>query len=32
MGRTIDETGKVYGYLTVLERAGSKDGRAMWLC
>ena len=32
MGRTIDETGKVYGYLTVLERAGSKDNRAMWLC
>ena len=32
MGRTIDETGKIYGYLTVLERAGSKDNRAMWLC
>ena len=31
-GRAIDETGKVYGYLTVLERAGSKDNRAMWLC
>ena len=24
MGKAIDETGKIYGYLTVLERAGSK--------
>lgn len=28
-----DETGKVYGYLTVLERAeNTKEGRARWRC
>ena len=32
MARTINEVGNTYGYLTVLERAGSKDNRAMWLC
>ena len=32
MGKLIDETGKTYGYLTVIERAKSKDGRAMWKC
>ena len=32
MGRVIDETGKVYGYLTVLARVGSKNNRTMWLC
>ena len=31
----IDETGNIYGYLTVLRRAEnvpSKDGRAQWVC
>lgn len=32
MGKLIDETGKTYGYLTVISRAESKDGRAMWKC
>lgn len=33
MGKLIDETGNVYGYLTVIERApNNKDGRAMWRC
>ena len=32
MARIINEVGNTYGYLTVLERAGSKDNRAMWLC
>ena len=35
MGKLIDETGKRYGYLTVLRRAEnvpSKDGRAQWVC
>lgn len=32
MGKIIDETGKTYGYLTVIERAGSKNSRAMWKC
>ena len=33
MGGVIDETGKVYGYLTVIERAeNSKEGRARWKC
>lgn len=32
MGKLIDETGKTYGYLTVIDRAESKDGRAMWKC
>ena len=31
--RTIDLTGKTFGYLTVLERAGSDQRReALWLC
>lgn len=33
MGQVKDETGKQYGYLTVIERAqNDKDGRAMWKC
>lgn len=33
MSKTIDETGNIYGYLTVIERApNNKDGRAMWKC
>ena len=29
----IDETGKTYGYLTVLRRGeNTKDGRARWVC
>lgn len=32
MSRVKDETRKVYGRLTVLERAGSKNGKAAWLC
>lgn len=32
MGKMIDETGKTYGYLTVIERAPNKDNRAMWRC
>lgn len=32
MGKTINEIGNTYGYLTVIERAGSKDNRAMWKC
>ena len=32
MSRVIDETGNKYGLLTVLERAGSKNGKAAWLC
>lgn len=32
MSKIIDEIGNTYGYLTVLERAPSKNGRAMWLC
>ena len=29
----VNETGNVYGYLTVIERAeNSKDNRAQWLC
>lgn len=33
MGKLIDETGKTYGYLTVIERAPNhKSGRAMWKC
>ena len=27
VGKAIDETGKIYGYLTVLERAGPKQPR-----
>ena len=29
MSKIIDEIGNTYGYLTVLERAPSKNGRAM---
>lgn len=32
MGSIIDETGKRYGFLTVLSRADSVGGRAMWKC
>lgn len=32
MRQSEDLTGKVYGYLTVLRRAGSQKGRARWLC
>ena len=32
MGRKINEIGNVYGYLTVIDSAPSKDNRAMWLC
>lgn len=32
MSRVKDETGNKYGLLTVLERAGSKNGKAAWLC
>ena len=36
LNHTIDETGKVYGYLTVVDRNFDKDkikdGRAMWNC
>ena len=33
MSKLIDETGKQYGLLTVIERApSSPDGRAQWLC
>lgn len=30
--RAINETGKKYGRLTVVKRAGSHRGKAMWLC
>ena len=32
MSRVKDETGHRYGKLVVLERAGSKNGKAAWLC
>lgn len=32
MGTLINEVGNVHGYLTVIERAPNKDGRAMWKC
>lgn len=33
LGKIKDETGKIYGRLTVLKRDGlSKDNRVMWLC
>lgn len=33
MGRTIDETGNIYGYLTVIKRAKNDNrNRAQWLC
>lgn len=28
----IDEVGHIYGHLTVIERIGSKNGKATWLC
>ena len=32
MGKLIDETGNMYGYLTVLNQEQSVDGVAMWRC
>ena len=32
MGKFIDETGNIYGRLTVISRAPNKDYRASWLC
>jgi hypothetical protein len=32
MGKLIDETGNVFGRLTVVGRAGNKGTRAKWLC
>lgn len=32
MKRAVDIVGKKYGYLTVIERAGSRTKEAMWLC
>ena len=32
MGKIINEIGNTYGYLTVIDRASNKDGRAMWKC
>ena len=32
MSAIINEIGNTYGYLTVIERAPSNDGRAKWLC
>ena len=33
MGKPLkDESGNVYGRLTVIERAENKDGRAYWKC
>lgn len=32
MGKLIDLTGQRFGRLTVLERAGSNKGHALWLC
>lgn len=32
MSRFIDETGNVYGQLTVLKRAKNVNGRTRWLC
>lgn len=33
MSKVKDETGNIYGKLTVLERAGSNScGKATWLC
>ena len=32
MSTLIDETGNIYGYLTVIDRAANKNGRAMWKC
>lgn len=33
MSKLVDETGKSYGYLTVIKRGeNTKEGRARWLC
>ena len=32
MGKALDLTGQRYGRLTVLSRAGSKNGHTTWLC
>lgn len=32
MTKYQDLTGRTFGRLTVVERAGSQDGRALWLC
>lgn len=32
MSKLIDETGKKYGYLTVLERAPNKNKKVYWKC
>ena len=33
MSKAIDETGKKYGYLTVIKRApNSPNGKAKWVC
>lgn len=33
MGKVKDEIGKIYGYLTVIERGpNTKEGRATWIC
>jgi len=32
MSKIIDETGNIYGYWTVLEKAKSINGRAAWKC
>jgi len=32
MGKLIDETGNVYGRLTVVGRADNTGTRAKWLC
>ena len=32
MSQVINETGKIYGELTVLQRANGKNGKAAWLC
>ncbi|WP_315787000.1 MULTISPECIES: hypothetical protein [unclassified Bradyrhizobium] len=32
MGSLVDLTGIVFGELTVLDRAGSRDGKAYWRC
>jgi hypothetical protein len=29
---SIDETGKVYGQLTVIRRAGTRDRKTLWFC
>ena len=32
MGAKINEVGNIYGYLTVIAPAPSKNNRAMWKC